>query len=487
MLPAHFRVTMKKLLLACCVPMLGGCAAAIPMLKSSAVALAAKASAAPVAAAAASAGVGLGIGVIAGDDIKRLAQEAQDTQFGTQLAGTYGAILQDSQTEVQSLVQAAMQAQREVLVVAGLQVQSAIARAQAAHWDKLKLKIERLGDQERKFRADLDLVLIDLKSEVESTQKAAGDRAQLIASSLRLPANAPQLTSPGPIFLFSHLPAQRVTSRGKFPDSYARSSVPELSIDGKSYKAFDYWTDSLRFSIPTVALEVAEPQAIVWKKAELIVPWNTQVWNIGTSVELARFGVVVALLPHSFGRMDIQHKTARLRTDETSKVSDDFLFDSSEHDVEENRCLTLTPQELSDGWKIRPGSSAFVPNVRLEDAKNADWKDLGMQSENESSVCRRALAIHRAADVVDVGSGKMMWRISAGIRREVSEPVFTSENVYLEWGAKHTFKYAAGTWNLRYARIGGSAKELDSSDSSNPLIKINSDASSVTISTYPFF
>ena len=81
----------------------------------------------------------------------------------------------------------------------------------------------------------------------------------------------------------------------------------------------------------------------------------------------------------------------------------------------------------------------------------------------------------------------MMWRISAGIRREVSEPVFTSENVYLEWGAKHTFKYAAGTWNLRYARIGGSAKELDSSDSSNPLIKINSDASSVTISTYPFF
>ena len=245
---------MKNLFLACAVPMLGGCAGVIPALHSGAVALAAHASAAPIAAAAPAAGVGLGVGIVASDDIKRLAREAQDTQFGTQLAGTYGAMLQDAQTEVQSLVQTAMQQQREVLVVTGLQVQGAITRAQAAYRDKLSLKFERLGDQEKKIAADLASVVADLKSAADSTQKAAGDRAQRIAAGLRLPADAPQLASPGPLFLFSHLRSQRVTTRGRSPDSYAKSSVSELLIDRKSYKAFDYVEVSSRSSPPSRSL-----------------------------------------------------------------------------------------------------------------------------------------------------------------------------------------------------------------------------------------
>ena len=245
---------MKNLFLACAVPMLGGCAGGIPALHSGAVALAAHASAAPIAAAAPAAGVGLGVGIVASDDIKRLAREAQDTQFGTQLAGTYGAMLQDAQTEVQSLVQTAMQQQREVLVVTGLQVQGAITRAQAAYRDKLSLKFERLGDQEKKIAADLASVVADLKSAADSTQKAAGDRAQRIAAGLRLPADAPQLASPGPLFLFSHLRSQRVTTRGRSPDSYAKSSVSELLIDRKSYKAFDYVEVSSRSSPPSRSL-----------------------------------------------------------------------------------------------------------------------------------------------------------------------------------------------------------------------------------------
>jgi hypothetical protein len=429
----------------------------------------------------------LGIGVIASDDIKRLAQEAKDTQFGTQSAGTFGAFLQDSQTEVQSVVQAAMQTQREVLVVAGLQAQTAIARAQAAYRDKLKLKFERLGDQEKEFKADLESVIADLKSGPDAMQKEAGDRAQLIAANLRLSAGAPQLASYGPIFLFPFLPTQSVTLRGKFPESYARSSVPELSIDGKSYKAFDYQTDGLQFTIPTAAFEAAEPRAIVWKRAELVVPWDTPVWNIATSVERAKFSIVMGLLPNSFGNMNMQHKTARLRQEETVKASDDFLFDASDHDVEDNRCLTLTPQELSDGWRIRRGSGAFVLNTRFEGTQNADWKDLGLQSESDRSVCWRALTVH-GGSAAESGnpSSKIMWSISARIWREVSDPDLASDSVDLAWGSKHYFKYVAGTWKLRYSRIGGSTKVLESSDLSNPLIKIISDASSVMISVYPF-
>ncbi|MFM9967477.1 MAG: hypothetical protein ACKVQK_03600 [Burkholderiales bacterium] len=476
---------MKNLFLACSIPILAGCAAIIPTLKSGAVALAAKASAAPVAAAAASAGVGLGIGVIAGEDFRRLAQETQDAEFGPQRAGTYGAFLKDSQTAVQSLVLGAAQSQREVLVVAGLQAQGTIVRAAAAYRDKLSLNLDRLGEPEKKFKTDLESVLADLKADVELTQKNAGDRAQRLTASLQVTTGAPHLTSLGPIFLFSHLPSQRVTARGRFPESYARSSVPEISIEGKSYKAFDYWPDSLRFSIPKAAFGEGEPQEIVWKKAELIVPWVSPQWNVASGAEPAKFGVVIGLLPHSFGNMNIQYKTTRLRQEETNKLSDDFLFDASERDVEENRCLTLTPEEFADGWRIKPGSSTFVP-TQVKDAQNAAWKDLGVQSENERSVCRRSLAIHRDAGAAESGGGKMLWKIAVRLQREVSDPIVVEENRYLDWGTKHTFKYAPGTWRLRYARNGGSARELDAADSSNPLIRVNADASSVTISIYPF-
>lgn len=480
---------MKTLLLACCVPILGGCAAAIPALHAGAAAIVAHASAAPVAVAAGAAGAagaGLGIGVIASDDIKRLAQEAQDTKFGTEPAGTFGAFLQHSQTEAHGLVQAAMQAQREVLVVAGLQVQSAIARAQAAYRDKLNLKIERLGDQEQKFKADMGSVIADLKSATDSTQKGAGDRAQLIAANLRLTTDVPQLRSYGPVFLFPFLPTQSITLRGSFPVSYGRSSVPELSVNGKSYKAFEYQADTLQFSIPTAAFEAAEPQAIVWKRAELIVPWDRPVWNITTSGELAKFGIEIGVLPNSFGRMSMEHKIPKLRQEEKARVSDDYLFDASDHDVEENRCLMLTPQELSDGWRIRPGTGAFVLNTRFEGTQNADWKDLGLQSESDRSVCWRALAVHAGATESGNASSKIIWRISAKIWREVSDPGVASESVDLAWGSQHYFNYAAGTWKLRYSRIGGSVKEVESSDLSNPLIMVRSDASSVMVSIYPF-
>lgn len=368
---------MRILLFACCLPMLGGCAGAIPALHAGASAVAAQAAAAPVAAAAGAAGVGLGVGVLVSDDLKRLSQEARDTQFGTQLAGTFGAYLQDSQTDVKKLMQTAMPAQREVLVVAALQAQSAIAKAQAAYRDRLNLKIDGLGGEEKKFKADMESVIADLRSASDPIQKNAGDRAQAIAASLRLTTDVPQLRSYGPVFLFPFLPNQSITLRGSFPASYGRSGAPELSIGGKSYTAFDYQADSLRFSIPTAAFEAAEPQAIVWKRAELIVPWDRPVLNITTTGELAKFGVEMAVLPQSFGRMTVERRIDEL-------------------------------------------------------------------------------------------------------------PAVAGESVDLAWGSKHFFKYAAGTWKLRYSRIGGSVKEVESSDLSNPLIRVNSDASSLTVSIYPF-
>jgi hypothetical protein len=472
---------------AACLMALGGCAAMIPAMHAGAAAVAAHAAAAPIAAGAAAAGASVGIGVLISDDVKRAIQAAKEMQIGPQDPGTFGAFLADSHSGVQNLVQKAMQSQREVLVVAGVQVRAAIAKAAAAYRPSLKTKTDALGEPEKKFMAEMESVLADLNSGADASQKAAGDRAQAMADKLRLATDAPQLKTIGPIFLFSSLPTQSIKLRGNFPPSYARTSIPELLVNGKSYKAYDFQADTLTFLIRTAELDAAESQDIAWRSAELVVPWDRPVFNIATAGERAIFGIELGVLPHSFGRMVMEHKITRLRQEEKARYSEDFLLDSSSQDVEETRCLALTPQELSDGWKIRPGSAAFVLHTRIAGEQNVDWKDLGIQSESEHSTCWRARTIHGGGSpTTDSVGGKIVWRIAAKIRRDVNEPSIASQGVDLAWGSRHVFNHAAGTWKLRYSRNGSSFTEAESADLSNPFIRINSDGAGVMVSIYPF-
>jgi hypothetical protein len=293
-----------------CTLALAGCAGAIPALHSGAAAIAAHASAAPVAAAAGAGGLGLGVGVLVSDDLKKLAREARDTQFGTQTAGTLGAFLQDGQTSAQKLVQAAMRIQRDAVIVAGLQAQAALGKAQAAFKDSRNVKIEALAEAESRFKAAMDSVMTDVASPADATVKAAGDRAREAAARIRLAPDVPQVRSLGPIYLFPFLPTQSITVRGAFPSAYSGDIVPELSVNGKTYKAYDYQADSLRFSIPTADFDAAEPRETAWVTAELLVPWNRPVLNIATSTEVAAFSMAIGVLTQSFGRMVVERDAA---------------------------------------------------------------------------------------------------------------------------------------------------------------------------------
>lgn len=450
--------------------------------------VAAQISAAPVAAAVGAAGIGLGIGVLAGDDIKRLAQQAGDTQFGTQTAGTLGAFFQDAQTDIQKQVQAGMQAQREVVVVAGLQAQGALARAKVAYRDSVNLKVERLGDPERKFIAEMESVIADLKSTVDATLKQAGDRAQLMAARIRVTTDTPLLKSSGPLFLFPGLPYQTITLRGSFPAADGGAGVPELAFNGKSYKAFDVQSDTLRFSIPTAAFDAAEPTQIVWKSAELTVPWNTPVWNITTTTEFAKFSVLMGVLPHSFGRMVVEHKVARVRQEERTVQSGSFKTRLAATAGGEEHCLALAPADVAAGWRIRPGTGTFVADKPQVAELLSRWKDTKLRSESDQSVCWRSPASGAGSgEEASGGAGDGIdWRLSATIWREVSESELATENIDLAWGGKQFFKYGAGTWKLRFTRTGSGPKEVAATDLSQPLIRVNADATTVAVSVYPF-
>jgi hypothetical protein len=370
-----------------------------------------------------------------------------------------------------------------------LQVQTAIARAHVAYKDSLDVKANALGEPERNFKAEIGSAITSLGGAANQEIKKAGDRAQVIADKLRLPGGAPQVRSFGPIFLFPFLPFQSVNVGGSFPVEYPNGAIPQLTVNGKSYKALGYEAQSLTFSVRTVDLDAAEPEAIVWRKGELTIPWNKPMFDPFSRVGYENF-VVIGVLPHSFGRAAVEHRTNTVRREEKARLSDDFLPDSNPGGMEESRCLTLSPQELSDGWRVKAGSGAFVSKVRIEGESNIDRQDLGLQSENDRSICWRVRAIHGADGYTAAqnanSSGEMAWSISAMIWRDVNDSAVASEEIDLAWGSRHAFAYAAGTWKLRYSKFGGSPTEVQTADVSNPLVRINSDGHSVTISTYPF-
>ena len=462
---------------------LSGCAGLIAAAHSGAAAIAAQ-----------GAGVTLAVGATAGavvalaaPDVYKTLNPAEDGQGAGQEPGTpktFGAFLATGQTEVRTLVQRAMQAQREVLVVAGVRAQNAIARGRAEFRDSLPLTSSALGEREKRFQAEIEALVADLYSPVDARVKDAGERAQAIAYRLRSPGAVPLLNASGPIFLFPSIPFQSINVSGNFPASGTAETVAQLSIGGKSYKAFDYATDRLSFSVPTADLNAAEPESIVWRTGIVSVPWSPPS-GFFSSTGIEQLRVDIGILPHSFGRMSIDYTTSTATTQQKTVLSGEFLLTAANSEVADRSCLVLAPQELADGWRLRPGSSAFVPGQA--GLQNADeWKEwkLGLISETPQEVCWRASATH-SGDAAP-RQGKAGWKISATLWREVSEPRVNRENVDLAWGSKHYFKYPPGTWKLRYARTGAGVTELAAADATHPLIRVAADASGVTVSIYPF-
>ena len=454
--------------LMCANGILSGCAAVMATAAAHSAAIATVAEAAPM--------------VLAAGAVAAVAVAGNlGSQTETYPPDTLGAYLHEGKSAVDVLVRGAMQDQRESVVVAGLQAQRAFARARIAFRATLDARIGVLAEPERNFKSDMARVLADLNSASAPVIKNAGDRAQAIADKMRLPEGAPQVRSYGPVFLFPFLPFQTINVSGSFPADYANGKVPQLTIDGKSYKAFTYQAQGLAFSIPTADIDSGEDRKVVWKRAELAIPWDGMpLFDAFSRAGYENF-LLIGLLPHSLGRATIEHRIETVRREEMARISGEFTLDRGGAAIEESRCLALSAQEVSDGWRIKPGSAAFVPKGSADGKTEPEPLDAGVQSENERAVCWRVRSRENAGD------GELPpWRISARIWRDVKESGVATESIDLNWGRKQGFRYAAGSWKLRYANLDGSIAEIESASLANPLVRIQSDAASVTVSTYPF-
>ena len=465
-----------------CVLLLNGCAALIPAAHTAAAALAANSGAVAVAA-------GVGAGVVTGlaaPEIRKALAGDKAAEGAAQESGTLGAFLATSQAEVRNLVQRARDSQRDALAVAGIRVQSAMARGRTVFKDSLSSS--PLGEQEKRFKSDMEWLVANLYSPADSIVKDAGERAQAMANRLRPAGAMPVLNAGGPVYLFASLPYQSVSISGRFPVSYVGQAVPQLSIGGVSYRAFDYGADSLRFNIPTADLNVADAKQIVWKSAVLSVPWS-QPSNFFSAPEMEQMNVELAVLPDYFGRMSIERTVSTLRKEEKTRFSSDFRLGATTAETASRQCLELTPEELSNGWRIQPGSSAFVPSAGSAGSPGMGELKLSLVSENEKAACWSVSTANTQTTPANESAASVAlssWRISSLIGRDVKESGSARETVDLAWGSQHFFRYPAGSWTLRYSRTGSAERELSAADASQPLIRVSTDATGFAVSIYPF-
>ena len=419
-------------------------------------------------------GIGLvGIAGMAGEQSESLEQ------------GTLAAHLKERYSGAETAVRNAMQDQREIAIAAGLQVQRLIARARIAFRNDLNKKVEAVDEAGRSILSEIDSALAQLGRADTTAVKQAGDRAQAAADKLAVPAQMPQVRSFGPMYLFSFLPFQTLTVRGDFPAEYPGGESPLLTINGKSFKAHSYDTQSLAFSLPTGAFAAVESQVPLWGRADLAIPWEQPRFDSFARAGYQNF-VVVGLLPHSPGRVTIEHRIDSSRSEEIRRSSNAFSLGAEPGETEQTACLTLEPKDLAAGWSVKAGSGS----VQLPAQTGSGWQDLGMQTEDDRSVCWRVrLGIanaDQAASADPLPGRPMLWRISAVLRRDVSESRSTSETFDLAWGGNRLFNYPAGSWKLRYAKYGGTEVEFTATDRSSPLFRVDADARSVKVSAYPF-
>ncbi len=458
--------------IACCQAGLSGCASVAAVAAAHPAAVAAAADLLPVAAMAG--GIGLaGLAGIAGH------------QGDKYEPGTLGAFLDVRQAAAEAAAKSAMQQNREIAIGAALQASRAIMRARIALREQLNRRQDALDGAAGSTVSAIESVLAGIAKGTNAAAAEAGEKARILADRLEVPAQVPQVRSFGPLYLFPFLPFQTLTVRGAFPDMYPEGALPRLTINGRSFEAYSYDTQSLAFSLPTSALGPPESPVPVWSRAGLSIPWDAPRFDTFAQAGQQNF-VVVGLLPNSPGRATIEHRVKTTRTEEVTRKSDAFSLGADAGELEQTACLSLTPGDLADGWRLKPGSAAPVFPAQA----GAGVQDLGRQSEDDRSVCWRvrldAVPAGQAEPVGPDRGSAALWSISAVLRRDVVEAKTTTESFDLAWGSNRVFAFPQGTWTLRYAKYGGDEIVFTGPDRSNPLFRVDADARSVRVSAYPF-
>jgi hypothetical protein len=404
-------------------------------------------------------------------------QPAAHAQIGTV---TFGAFLLSALNKVQDDIRQAEESGKSVEIEGGIQVQNAITQAQIAYSDSLNDTMSSLDKERQKVVADINTMIQEFEAGTNEQINQALTQAQLIANELPISKRFPQLSVFSPNYV---LPTgdYHVVFKGNFPYGFTNSTVPLLKFNGKTYKAATYSNVEIAFEIPAGDIAPSPPGTISFKNAVIRLPWkDCRIMGFVCSDKIAEYGFEIAELPSSPPEIHIIHQIISSTTETQTRSSQVWYSDSSQDDIEETHCLTLSGTDQQAGWHLVPNSAHFVLNRHIEGTQNSDWFDEGPQDQSDISACWKVKTLHKSWG----SSGKVQWSISAQVTKTDTSTTDKDEVVPLKWASSEIYSYPAGTWKIKYANFSGGTTEITATDLTSSLVKVVAPGSSVSIQTY---
>jgi hypothetical protein len=421
-----------------------------------------------------------------------LLQTATVTSQSILGAATLGAAFQAALNKAGDLIRQAREAGDDLLLATGVEIQNAIISAQIAYESSLNKTKEAYDDSEKKTVTDIDNIL---QTAIQKGAHAAHDllgQTQLIANSLPFATKIPQVGGYAPHFLLPGGDTIGLQVSGNFPFGFDTKNAPFITVplsggDTKKVDAASYGTTFMSFNIPKSLCGTPTKTEVKPCSVSLIVPWDASRWYsvFGRSIKQGTFRLEFGVLPATPGRFQLTHLAPGppQHEENPARASDVFTFDSSDSDIEDNRALRLTADEIAAGWRIKPNTAHFDLVRHIEGVEGHDWYNMGYQNGSDVEVIWRARTERKHIG----SSGKIQWRIVCTIQRNVPVTVNVPEEIPPVWSMSRTFDYPAGKWKLIWTRFDGAVHEFNSTDVNSNFVKVNASGDSLRLSTYGQF
>jgi hypothetical protein len=257
-----------------------------------------------------------------------------------------------------------------------------------------------------------------------------------------------------------------------------------LTIGNQTINASGFGTTFMTFNVARTLCGPATANVVESCSATLNVPWDASRWyNVfGRNVAHGVFKLELGVLPLSPGKLTLAHQTTAKQHEDLVRPSDVFTFDSSNDDIEENRSLRLTGDEVAAGWRIVPNSARFDLVEHIEGVEGHDWYNMGYQGGSDAEVIWRARTERKHAG----SSGKIRWRIVCHIARDVTTMPTVNEDVTLTWALARSFDYPAGKWKATWRRFDGASRDITKTDIDSSYLQIIATGDSFRLTTFGF-
>ncbi len=391
---------------------------------------------------------------------------------------TLGSKMEELEQRAIRVVSIAREAGSHTLMEGAERAEMLISSLKVAYADSLDKTVEKVSQVVRNRFAEADSSLKDLEATISSKFSFYLDQGQVIAATMPLADNRPQLISTSPACIApseaGHIIRLRV--RGHFFDGGQADSKPSLLLNQGTYEPKEVALTALTFEVPAdQILASAELSQAVGK---LSVPFQGNPYC---------FPISIGILPETPGSIVIDHEKPVIEREQRSKIGPLETMDSTSRGARRNlqhiARLDATLGEIPE-WKVVPGTAQVTTTVPPDEKKKGNAHLQPPQIYEKYVTCEARTVYVSSGN--QQRSGQLRFRIRFDEYRYVQKGVVWERTLpqRLEWGQSRIFSYPIGKWKITFTPSNGSSpREFNSAAMDHPFLKITTTGEQFTVIT----